>query len=322
MKKALDLLLVYVLILLIGIVSTTFLYSFYINILNYVAGNKVTFFTNEDLIKSLIYSTYCILLFICPVISYYRIRRPSGVPQTLGFIFIALLTWVVFIPGASHIEKKLGKVYQDSGEEVHLSQGYFRKVDKKVYYFTKEFESENHNVAKTNAIIIDTNEHGQVDYKTVRDIGSMDFNKRALPFKEILVKQNFDNSRITLPINFNNLFAKLKKCISLEWYYIWYFLSFALVICSVYALTNFFSWKLLNSVLIFFITVAVISANSVDENSWFVIVNNALSGTKPFEFLSQYIYEEFLFTFNILCSLVFLTFGIVKFAIHNHVKKN
>lgn len=321
MKKALNLILVYFLLLIIGIVSATFLYSFYINIMNYVAGNSMTFFVNEDIIKSLFFSTYCMLLFICPVISYYRIRRPGGLPQLFGFIFVSLLTWCVFFPGVCHVENYINREFRKDTEVTHLTKGYFRKIDNNVYYFTKEFESENNNVATSSAVIIDVSEHGKVTHKTVRDIPSMDFNRKAAPFKEVLVKQNFDNSRITLPIDFSNLFSKLQNCLEFKLCYILYFLSFALVMCSIYAVTNFFNWKLINTIFIFFLTVALVSANSVDSGSLFVIIKKSMMQTRPFVFLSEYIYESFLFAFNILCSLIFLAMGTIKVAVRNHAKK-
>lgn len=321
MKKAIDIILVYFALLIIGILTSTFLYSFYINVLNYIAGNSISMFSNEVLIESLIFSSYCILLFICPIISYYRIRRPAGILQMIGFILIVLITWGVLFPGVCHVENYVNENLNNEIEENHLSKGYFRKIDKKVYYFTKDFESENNNVAISSAVIIDTNENGSVEFKTVRDIGSMEFNKKALPYREVLVKQNFDNFRITLPIDFRNLINKLKNVLSLELRYILYFISFVLAICSIYALTNFFNWKLINAVLIFFITVSLISANSVDSSSLFFVIKDSLMKTRPFLFLSQYIYESFLFAFNILCSLIFLALGIVKFALHNHAKK-
>lgn len=322
MKKALELLLVYLITLVVGIVATTLLYSFYLNVLNYIAGNKVTFFSSQDLFQSLIFSAFCVVIIICPLVSYYRIRRPSGIAQTIGYVIVVLITWFLLFPGVCHFSKYVDRNITIESEETHLSKGYFRKVDKKVYYFTKDFESENHNVATSQAVVIDTNANGKVEYKLVRDLSSMDFNKKALPFKEILLKQNFDNSRITLPIDFGVLIQRLSKALQLDFYYIWYFLSFILVIVSLYALTNFFNWKLLNTVLIFFVTVSFIAANSSDNLPVFGYLSKILSGTAPFKFLSQYIYESFLFVFNTFFALVFITVGIVKFAIHNHSKKN
>lgn len=320
MKRALNILLVYILLLIIGIASVTFLYSIYINVLNYIAGEPVVFFANDNLIKSLIYSSYCVLILICPIISYYKIRHPGGIPQMLGFIFVALLTWAVLVPGLTHVEKYI--TIRTSAKETHLSKDYFRRVDKKVYYFTKDFESVNNNVATSSAIIIDTDDKGKVEYKTVRDLKSMDFNKKSEPFNDILVKQNFDNSRITLPVSFNKLIERIKKSYNFELMYLWYFISLALVICSVYALSNIFNWKLINAVLIFFLTVSIISANSIDSGSLFASVKDFFMELKPFVYLSDYIYESFLFTFNLLCSLVFIILGIVKFAVSKRKKQD
>lgn len=322
MKKALDIILIYLLVLIVGILGITFLYTFYNNMLNFVAGSDSKLLNNEIIIKSFVYVAQGLLLVICPIISYYRIRRPSGVPQTLGYIFIVLLTWGLIFPSVSYLDSYVKKNYVSSVEDIHLSKDYFRKIDKKVYYFTKDFESENNNVATSSALVIDTSEYGKIEYKTVRDMGIMEFNKSAKPYKDILVKQNFYSSRITLPVALKNLIEKLSKCYELNLYYLLYLLSFVLVISSVYAMSNFFNWKLLNAVLVFFIAISLVSVNSEADLALFNMVKQFFIETKPFQFLSKYIYESFLFVFNVLCSLVFITLGIIKFVIHRHSNKN
>ncbi len=322
MKKTLDIILVYLGCLIAGIIVSSFLYLFYGNLLNYVAGAPAVAFSLGNLIKSSMFVSACILLFICPIVSYYRVRRPAGFSQTLGYMIVVILTWGVFFPGLSHIEKYVSAKYGIESNTAQLSAGYFRRVDNKIYYFTKDFEPGDYGVPSASALVIDTSENGDVDYTTFRNYKFIDINKNAQPFTEILVKQNFDSSRITLPIDLRNLISKLRNCLNFKLYYLLYLISFVLVISSIYALSNFFNWKLLNAVLLFFVTVSIAAANSSADLVIFSSVSTFLSNTRPFVFLSQYIYEAFLFVFNILLSIVFLTLGIVKFAIRKHESKN
>ena len=55
MKKALKLALIYLIILILGTVLGTILYSFYLNLLGFIAGRDITFFKDEELFKSLFY---------------------------------------------------------------------------------------------------------------------------------------------------------------------------------------------------------------------------------------------------------------------------
>lgn len=323
MKKAIDLLVIYLSFLIIGIIVSTFCYSAYVNILDLIIGNRITVFDKTYLIKSMMYVSYCVLFAACPVVSYYRIRRPGGIPQFIAYFLIVFITWCILFPLFCNVEKHISnKIHNNVKiESNYLTQDYFRKVGNKVYYFTKEFESENNNVATSTAIVIDTSTNGNVDYKTVRDIDSMDFNKEARPFNDILVKQNFTNSRITFPMNLSYLIEKLSNVMQFKLYYVLYFLSFVIVLSSVYALTNILNWKLLNSCLLIFVTISIICLNS---NEYLPIISNfkiIMQKTKFFTFLSKYVYESFLFVINVFFSFVFCVFGFIKFIYHCKVKK-
>ena len=136
MKKALNLVLAYFITLISGVVIGSVLYSFYISVLKYVAGTEVAFFAKNDMLYALFYILLCILIIICPMISYYRIRHPGGVPQIIAFVILVCLTWGILIPTVYNVSSKYQSEYYVADENVPLSKGYFRRVDDKVYYFT------------------------------------------------------------------------------------------------------------------------------------------------------------------------------------------
>ena len=62
MKKALKLFVIYLIVLITGTVLGTILYSFYLNLLGFIAGREIKFFTDQELFKSACYLYH----FMCP----------------------------------------------------------------------------------------------------------------------------------------------------------------------------------------------------------------------------------------------------------------
>ena len=98
MKKALKLAVIYLIILIFGTVLGTLLYSLYLNLLGFVSGREISFFSDEELFKSVFIVMPCMLIFIIPVISYYRIRHPGGILQLIVYMVLCLLTWALLMP--------------------------------------------------------------------------------------------------------------------------------------------------------------------------------------------------------------------------------
>ena len=190
MKKALNLMLAYLITLLVGVSLGTVLYSFYINVLKYVAGTEIAFFAKNDMLYSLFYILFCSLIVVLPFISYYRIRHPGGVPQIIAFVILAILTWGLFIPGVYKLSEKYKTYYYEAEESVQLSKGYFRKVDDKVYYFTDDFWTTEQDVRKADAVVFDLNAKGNdVIYKTVSEDPLHPLFRCAAPYRDILLKK-------------------------------------------------------------------------------------------------------------------------------------
>ena len=136
MKKALKLALIYLIVLILGTLAGTVLYSFYLNLLGFIAGRDITFFKDEELFKSLFYVLFCMQIFILPLISYYRIRRPGGTLQLIVYIILCLLTWALLMPATLKLRDYCNRKFSFEKRTESLSPNYFRKVDSEVYYFT------------------------------------------------------------------------------------------------------------------------------------------------------------------------------------------
>ena len=322
MKKALKLALIYLIILILGTVFGTLLYSLYLNLLNFISGRDITFFNDTELFQSLFYIMPCMLIFIIPLISYYRIRHPGGVLQLIIFLVLCGLTWVVLMPATLKLKEFCIKRFSLENKREYLSPDYFRKVDDKVYYFTREFESNGSSgIAEAPAIIIDTTEEGGVDYRMIGDYPGFALNKKAAPYREIQLKKLFADNENPVPVDFSLLVFNINNAYTGGFKAIWLLLSFVVLLCSVYGITNFFDWRLLNAIMVFITTALILCLNSVYYAPQFDILKARIMDNGFFRFFNGIVKEPILFLINCFFALLFIASGIIKFAVRKHAKK-
>lgn len=322
MKKALKLVFIYLIILILGTVLGTILYSFYLNLLGFVAGREIIFFTDAELFKSLFYVMPCMLIFITPVISYYRMRHPGGILQLIVYIILCALTWVVLMPCSFKLQDFCNRKFSFTTKTENLSPNYFRKVDNDVYFFTREFTvSVSGRVAEAPAIIIDTSEKGGVEYRSIGDNPNLVLNKKAEPFREVQLKSIFGDGANPVNINFRILISLIKGAYNGDLSHILTLLSFALLICSLYGIANFFDWRLLNAVILFITAALVLCFNSIYFMPLFEPLKNRVMNIGMFRAFGKIVTEPLLFIINCFFALLFIIAGIVRFAVRQHAKK-
>ena len=98
-------------------------------------------------------------------------------------------------------------------------------------------------------------------------------------------------------------------------------LSFVLLLCSLYGITNFFDWRLLNAIMIFIITALILCFNSIYFMPMFEPIKNRLTNNGFFTAFGRVVNEPLLFTINCIFALLFIITGIVNFAVRKHAKK-
>ena len=237
MKKALKLALIYFIILIIGTLLGTILYSFYLNLLGYIAGKEISFLTNSELLNSFFYVLFCMLLFIIPIIAYYRIRHPGGILQFVVYVVLCLLTWIILIPCTFKLQDFCMARFAYAEETEYLSPNYFRHVDNNVYYFTRDFkkayELSYSDVAEAPAVVISTAENGRAEYTTVKTYETLDVIRKAAPFREIQLKNIFSADSGFMSVDFGPLFRQLRRAVNSGLPSIVTMLSLMLLICSV-----------------------------------------------------------------------------------------
>ena len=321
MKKALKLALIYLILLLSGTILGTLVYTLYLNLLEFITGNEVIFFSDGDLYKAFFYIFYCMLIVICPVISYYRIRHPGGVLQFIVYIILCILTWFVIFPCFMQFNAFCNSRFSFETETEYLSSNYFRRIDDRVYYFTKDFEETSYGMAETSAIIIDMNDDKDIEFKTVTNFPSEEFIREARPFNEYQLKKIFANDSSIIPLNFHTIIAMGTTAYRLGLPYLLTLFSFVLLLSSVYGLTNFFDWRLINAVMLFIFAACILTVNSLYYEPVFDAARQKLGSYGFFAACRKIISEPLLFVINCGCALIFILAGIIKIAVRHHAAK-
>lgn len=323
MKKAFKLILIYFIFLILYLFSGTLIYSFYLDVLNFIAGHEIVLFDTTIIIKAFFTIAYSLTFIICPIVSYYRIRHSAGVAQTVCYLVICIITWGIYLPGIYYLNNYCNQNIKTEISSSSLSDGYFRKTDSKVYYFTDEFKKDGNAFGESSSATINLTNNGTIKFEKVYDYPTAEFNRKAVPFKDILIKDTFTSSLVKMPIDFNVFIRLIKKCFAdgLNWKYIILLLSVACLICSLYGITNVFEWRLLNSVLLFFVTTLILIVNSTYYKPVFSSIINKLTDNGFFYTIGTFVEEPLLFVINVLFMLIAITIGIIKFCVHKQSLK-
>ncbi|MBP5520059.1 MAG: hypothetical protein J6X84_05720 [Treponema sp.] len=322
MKKALRLAIIYLFCLIVGTVLGTVLYSLYLNLLNFIAGHDISFFSDQELFNSFFYVLFCMLLFIIPAISYYRIRHPGGIMQFVVYVVLCVVTWLIIMPCAVKLQNYCLKHVHFTEKEEYLSANYFRKVDDSIYYFTREFErAEDENYAKAPAVVINTKEDGIVSYDTVLNLPGFDLNRKAAPYREIQLKNIFGSERNPIPIDFKTLISHICDSYSGGRKHILLLLSFVLLLSSLYGVTTFFEWRLVNAIIIFISDSSILCFNSIYFHPEYDALKASFSNNGAIRALGNVVHEPLLFLINCFVALIFITAGVIRFVIRIYSKK-
>ena len=203
-----------------------------------------------------------------------------------------------------------------------LTPNYFRQDKKFVYYFTKELSSDKYSKNIVPTVIIDTSEEKSIEIKN--NIISKNFvlYRDAYPFTDIIIKDTFSTNKLRFFIDYKSLlnyaYSSLNHGIS---FYLG-FLTLALALTSLFAFTNIFSWKLLNSIFIIFSTIILFFINtyyfspSLDSIKTSFINNNSF-----FIFLEAFVDNPFLCIINISIFLIQLSVFIINKLIKKTANK-
>lgn len=315
MKKGLKLLFIYFITLLASLIIGTVVYALYLDVTEFVAGSEGSGFSLLYVEQAFLFISGCAIILICSFICYYRTRHPYGFLQTLFYIILCLLTWAVLFPSLKMMNDHAKTRINYNYEQKDLTKNIFREANNHVYYFLRDFYKEPLTGADTPAIIIDTSEDGIVDYATVTDSADFELYSAASPYREILIKESFESSSLPVLIDFNLIVRRGELALQKGWSFYLGFLTLAFALCSLYGVTNFYNWKLISVVMIIFETAGILIVNTVYYYTRFAVLIFKLTNNKFFIFLNHFVDDPLLCLMNFLTGVVFITLGIVHYAV-------
>ena len=310
MKKALKLLSYFFIFLICGIGCGSVLYSLYLNILNTTTGNAFTVFSPNTFLKALFYIIPCVGIAICPLLAFVHIRHKGGAIQLVFYFVLCVAVWIGIIPFSIYFKQKT--LSDITIEQEKLSANYFRRIDDKVYFLTNNLSD----YRSSTVVTLDTSQDGTVTIDKMMESNAGDLYEAAEPYRDVIIKSSFSlGNNILLP-DFHYIVDFAEKNFAREWYYWLSFLSLGFVLCSLYAISGLFSWRLIDVGLISVITYIILYINSKClSNPAIYRVIQKINSTALFSELGKYMLEPFVVFLNVIFALIFIVTGIIKFSV-------
>lgn len=314
MKKALKLIGMYLIIVAVALLLGTLFYSLYLDILKFVAGKKMVFVDFKDFQKSFFIVAGYVIIFICPVLAYSRIRHKGGVLQLITYILLSVFSWGICFPFVVDYAQKNSYYQEAENSKYIVTANYFRDVNGTVYYLTNDLDSTSETLKSSNAVVIDTTKDDSVEIRKIANSNNLDLYKKASPFSDILTKQTFTRDSVLSFVNLNSIFYSgyfaNKKGMSF-----WLgFLSFAFVLCAIYGLSNINDWKLINSSVVIITSILTVLVNTLYFSPVFTsIKSKSFFTNKLFVNMRQFVDEPFLVVLNCFFGLLFIFIGIITY---------
>lgn len=314
MKKALMMLLTWVLWLIAGVGIGTFFYSLHLHSLSLIAGRSSAIFTKENIFVSFVLVTQIMTFVIGFLLLAFKIRHQGNPLQLVAFIICQFLSFCAILPLTYHFERKfllknLSEIEIEESTET-LSAGFFRESESMVYYFLDE---DNKNVIR-----IDTSDGGSSEVLNEFDVSDFPIVKNSHPYKDILIKNTFTKQAQPTEYSFfGTLLMTAKRDLNLGWTFWLGFLSLALALTAIYPISGISAWRISNYSICALLYGVILFVNGF---YWAPAFNNfrnmAFMKNRLFTAMSAYVSSPFLVFVNLIITLIFSVLGIVLFIVH------
>lgn len=317
MQKAFRLLLVYFLMFLASLAVGTFVYLLFTEIQGHIAGQNVTFFDKDLILKAVFLVSYSVCFLICPFVSFYKIRHTSGLAQSIMFVILVIVTWCAVFPGLNFLEKFSYKHLPETNKISHLSGNYFRKDGSKIYYFTRDFYSDD-----TNTVVIDTSDDGVVSVEKIEDTPDFPLYNASKPYNEVEIKKVLEPSPILKFIDLRYLSDMGLGALASGWTFYLGFISIALVLGALFFVSDISEWKLLNSLILILGTILVLFVNDFlysESGSAFV---NWAEKAGFIKSLKKVFDNPVLVLINLLSFIILTVTAIISLILKKHKKED
>lgn len=314
MKKALKLIFMYIILIAAGLLIGTLFYSLFLDVLNFAAGRKMIILNLVELKKAFFVVAGFMMILICPLLIYTRIRHKGGVLQLIAFILLSCFSWFVCLPFIVKTGEKYSYLTTKNSQQNILTANYFRSAEGKVYYFNDDIDSTNPEKSSASTVVIDTKSESPVTIKVIRNSADLDLYKVAKPYNDILIKHAFVQDKMAEYVNAKVLLEKASSSHAKGGSAWIGFLSLGFVLCALYGMSNVNSWKLINSCVVICSSIVIIVVNIlyysplIDgiKGKWLFTNKIVTSLNKTFD-------DPVLVLFNSFLGIIFILTGIVAF---------
>lgn len=319
MRTVFSVLITYIIFLIFGAAACAALVMLFYGCLNFVVGQPLNLFSASSFLFGLKVGIPVIAM-VLPMFMFFSLIRHSHKNKIVGSICICILslgTWIGLMPLFYTYYDTYVKSAQPQSN--HLSSGYFRKSQDKIYYFTYVAPD-----GKVDGLAIPENLEMNEDFSTYEILnGSRIEMPDADYFSDILVKQTIDvpvvlNQAITDFAILTSAGIRAHKAGFIQ-YLLFCLIIVALLSCC--SLLTFSQWRLINVLLVFVGTTITVKLNAICfgrifyGSSWVNFIYDI--NTKLYEAGAGFgLVEQPVFLYiNLLIIVVFALMGIINKAV-------
>lgn len=321
MKKSLKLITKYILYLVIGSLLGTIFYYIYSSIQRFVPGGYGQKIFIGDFLRTY-FKVLAYLVFIIPtVLICHKLKRPGTVLQCITFILISALSWMLILPFSYKGYKNISKTYSEEQFYNPLSKGEFRQSDNKVYYFASDYNSDAMWPTEVASVVIDTNEEGGVTVEKILEKKDFELITAANPYRDILIK-DFFTSKSQVYLNLDSILKRMDDASNQGFTFLLGFMTLGFVLCSIYGLANISSWRLINSSVVIFTTVAVLCFNNLYYTpAGEFLRESSIASIYSIQYLENFVNDPILCLINLIFGFIFIIVGILRFIFSSRAAK-
>lgn len=275
MKKSLEMIANFFVVLIAALIVGMMTYIQFTTIENLVAGHSVDF-PKSLYILGLLENAPAVFLLMIPFMLIYKVRHLSNpVATTITYVVLCIAVWFGLFPLSqivrnSFLESQQIAAFNVSAAEsklndeleIPLSEGYFREVNGKIYYFiqNENLETDSAEVLE----IFDSQNSEKFGNKIILDTKeTSEFSQAAKPYKDVLIKQNMkDTPKQTIKVLefFYNSVLRSWNNGFISWIC---FCSLGFFMASAYAFVSVSSWRMINLTYILVVQFAAIILNTI-----------------------------------------------------------
>ena len=306
-KTAFQLLLFYVCVVIAGTLAAAGVYTVYVLCTHIVAGQGISAFGFKYFISGLLVMSPVVLVLTNLLMCLYLIRHASkGVLPFSVYIVLYALSWLGLIPLMFNVSAKYSLAHANDVEaREYLSTGYFRSVDDKILYYSRILEDNS-----SDGLVIDLDDP---------DNSVQTFRNMKVPeshgFLDYLIQSTIEMPPVTsTATRMTSQFMGLASATFRHGYVYWLlFATMGAALLSVYGIKRLSRWRLVNVVMIIFISLCIILFNMLAYSGLYKgsLCYPVVSAVNNFAKALTPVCNPTAVFGNLLCFVVFSTIGTV-----------